>query len=152
MRHTRREVLQRTQAEYRALDTVVAGLRPRDWGRLVPRPETRDPWTVKDALAHILYWKEHSVRVFRGERRPEELRGLEVNAINHLIYRRWHTRPPAEVVAWHRRVQTEVVKALADRPDEWFSGRERGPDWPADFDGHSAWHRIKDIHAATAPR
>src|SRR5256886_12714477 len=42
------------------------------------RSPTRDPWTVKDALAHILYWKEHTARVIRGERRPPEMRGLDV--------------------------------------------------------------------------
>jgi hypothetical protein len=52
------------------------------------------------------------------------------------------------VVAWHRLVQQEVLTALAARPDAWFSQRQRGPDWPADFDGHSAWHRVKDIAAA----
>jgi len=148
MFHTRRKVLARTREEYRALDAVVGRLRPRDWSRLVPRPETKDAWTVKDALAHIVYWKAHSARVFRSERRPTELRGLAINDLNHVIYERWRTRPPAEVVAWHRLVQQEVLTALAARPDAWFSQRQRGPDWPADFDGHSAWHRVKDIAAA----
>lgn len=50
MRHTRGEVTERTVREFSALDELVARLRPGDWQRLVPRPETRDPWTVKDAL------------------------------------------------------------------------------------------------------
>jgi hypothetical protein len=33
-------------------------------------------------------------------------------------------------------------------PAEWFGRREHGPEWPADFDGHSAAHRVKDIEAA----
>ena len=81
MRHTRKEVVARTRHEFAALDRLVARLRPADWKRRVPRPPTRDPWTVKDALAHIVYWKEHSARVFRGERRLPEMRGLDVNAI-----------------------------------------------------------------------
>src|SRR2546425_9149512 len=60
MRHTRKGVTERTLREFRLLDRLVKRLNPADWRRHVPRPETRDPWTVKDALAHILYWKEHS--------------------------------------------------------------------------------------------
>lgn len=148
MRHTRQEVTERTRSEYQRLDRLIKKLNPADWGRRVPRPETKDPWTVKDALAHILYWKQHSARVFRGEKRPAEMQGLEVNQINAVIYRRWRNRRPADVVDWHRQVQAEVIETLKDRPDEWFGRRERGPGWPGDFDGHSAWHRARDIEAA----
>ena len=148
MRHTKREVSDRTRREFERLDRIVKGIGPADWRRKVPRPETKDPWTVKDALAHILYWKEHTDRVIRGERRPPELRGLEVNAINAIIYRRWRNRPPATVVAWHRQVQDQVMHTLAQTPEEWFARKERGPDWPGDFDSHSAWHRLRDIEAA----
>jgi len=152
VRHTKRSVIARTRREYASLDRLVRQLTPADWKRRVPRPPTRDPWTVKDALAHILYWKEHSARVFRGERRLPEMRGLDVNAINRLIYRRWRTRAPAELVAWHRRVQREVLATLAANPPEWFSRRERSPRWPLDFDAHSADHRVDDIEAALPPR
>src|SRR2546428_13742968 len=103
MRHTRKDVTERTQREFRLLDRLVKRLKPADWRRRVPRPETKDPWTVQEALAHIIYWKQHSAHVFRGEKRPSEMRGLEVNQINALIYRRWRNRRPADVVAWHRR-------------------------------------------------
>lgn len=69
MRHTRKQVVARTRREFAELDRLVAWLRPTDWKRRVPRPPTRDPWTVKDALAHIVSWKEHTARVIRGERR-----------------------------------------------------------------------------------
>ena len=148
MRHTRKEVTERTQREHQRLDRLIKKLKPADWRRRVPRPETKDPWTVKDALAHILYWKQHSSRAFSGQKRPPNMRGLEVNQINAIIYRRWRNRRPADVVAWHRQVQTDVMQTLKDRPDGWFGLRERGPDWPGDFDGHSAWHRVRDIEAA----
>src|SRR5499425_3922966 len=102
MRHTRRDVIARTRREFATLDRLLGRLRPADWARRVPRPPTRDPWTVKDALAHILYWKEHSARVVRGERRLPEMRGLDVNQINRLVYRRWRRRAPRELVTWHR--------------------------------------------------
>src|SRR5690242_3281529 len=150
MRHTKRQVIARTRREYAVLDRLVRRLRPADWTRRVPRPPARDPWTVKDALAHIVYWKEHSARVFRGERRLPEMRGLDVNAINRLIYRRWRGRRPAELVAWHRRVQLDVLATLAANPPAWFSRRDRSPKWPLDFDAHSADHRTDDIAAALA--
>ena len=148
MRHTRKEVIDRTRKEFQQLDRLVVKLKPADWRRRVPRPETRDPWTVKDALAHILHWKEHTARVIRGEKRPPELRGLEVNAINRVIYEHWRNRRPADIVGWHRRVQADVMHTLRTTPEEWFSQKERGPEWPGDFVGHSAWHRIRDLEAA----
>ena len=152
MRHTKKGVIARTRREFAVLDRLVARLRPADWERRVPRPPTRDPWTVKDALAHIVYWKEHSARVFRGERRLPEMRGLDVEQINRLVYTRWRRRRPNEVVAWHRRVHTEVLKTLAANPPVWFSRRQRSPQWPLDFDGHSAGHRMDDIEAGLPAR
>lgn len=150
MRHRKKDVIARTRREFAVLDRLVRRLRPADWTRRVPRPPTRDPWTVKDALAHIVYWKEHSARVFRGERRHPEMRGLDVNAINRLIYRRWRRRPARELVAWHREVQKDVLRTLAANPPQWFRHRERSAQWPLDFDGHSAGHRTSDIEAALA--
>ena len=148
MRHTKQSVVARTRREFTKLDRVVRRLRRADWTRLVPRPETRAPWTVKDALAHILYWKEHTCRVFRGEKRVPEMRGLGIEQINRKIYSRWRRRQPAALVAWHRRVHTDVMKTLAKTPAEWFSRKNHSHEWPLDFDGHSAAHRIKDIEAA----
>src|SRR2546421_9738163 len=117
MRHTRKEVLERTRKESAKLDQVVRSLRPADWLRKVPRPEGKDPWTVKDSLAHIVHWKEHSAGVFRGEKRPPELRGLEVNQINAIVYRRWHRRRRADIIAWHREVQADVIRTLVNLPE-----------------------------------
>jgi hypothetical protein len=148
MRHTRKDVIARTRREFTKLDRLLTRLRPADWNRRVPRPPTRDPWTVKDALAHIVYWKEHTARVIRGERRPPEMRGLDVNQINRLIYGRWRYRRPSEVLEWHRRVHADVLRTLARTSDDWFGRRERSPQWPGDLDGHSTAHRVKDIEAA----
>ena len=150
MRHTRKAVITRTRSEFAKLDRLVARLCPADWKRRVPRPSRRDPWTVKGALVHIVYWKEHTARVIRGERRLPEMRGLDVNAVNRLVYERWRHRRPTAVVAWHRRVHAEVLRTLAGTPAAWFGRREHSPQWPGDLDGHSAVHRVKDIEAALA--
>jgi hypothetical protein len=150
MRHTRKTIIARTRSEFARLDRLVSRLRPADWRRRVPRPDGRDAWTVKDALAHIVYWKAHTARVIRGERRLPEMRGLDVNQINRLVYERWRRRPSRDVVAWHRAVHADVLRTLAGTPAAWFGRRSRSPEWPADLDGHSAAHRRKDLEAALA--
>ena len=148
MRHTRQEVIDRTVQEFELLDKLVAGLSDEDWEQPLLRPETKDPWTVKDALAHITHWKADTARSARGQRRPPEERGLQYNEENHLIYTRWRDRSPQDVLAWHRQVQKDVLEALQEAPEKWFSGRERRERWPYDLDGHSAYHRVKDIELA----
>jgi hypothetical protein len=145
MRHSREEVIERVEREFAQLDELVTGLSEQDWQHPLPRPESKDPWTVKDALAHITHWKAHTARVIRGQRRPPEERGLGYNEVNHLVYLRWRERSPEEILAWHRQVQEDVLAALREAPEKVFSGRERGADWPGDFDSHSAYHRVKDI-------
>ncbi|MFN2119340.1 MAG: maleylpyruvate isomerase N-terminal domain-containing protein [Anaerolineales bacterium] len=148
MRHTREEVIKRTISEYRKLDRVVSKLTPAQWRRRVPRPETKDPWTVKDSLAHITHWKADTARSIRGDPRPPEERGLNMTEGNRLVYLRWRKRSPRDVLAWHRQVQKDVLAALRAAPNKVFSGRSRDPDWPGDLDGHSASHRIQDIERA----
>lgn len=152
MRHNRDEVIERTIREFERLDQLVANLTDEDWQRPLPRPETKDPWTVKDALAHITYWKASVARSARGEPRPPEERGLGSTEANHLIYLRWRDRSPQEVLAWHRQVQEDLLAALQAAPDPWFSGKDRKPEWPVDLDSHSAYHREKDIDRALADR
>lgn len=148
--HRRQDVLERATRAFEALDDLIVRLRPEDWERPVPRPEGKDAWTVKDALAHVVHWKAHTVRVFRRQRRPPDERGLTISELNHLVYERWRQRPFAEVVAWHRQVHRDVLAALAEVPEEVFSGRAHSPVWPEDFDGHSEHHRVRDIEAALA--
>ncbi|OGN97765.1 MAG: hypothetical protein A2Z71_05835 [Chloroflexi bacterium RBG_13_50_21] len=148
MYHNREEVIERTIREFELLDHLVANLTKDDWERRLLRPETKDPWTVKDALAHITHWKADIARSARGQRRPPEERGLNENDGNNLIYLRWRDRSPQEVLTWHRQVQEDVLAALRASPEEWFSARDRRQEWPYDLDGHSAYHRTKDIARA----
>jgi len=152
MRHNRDEVIKRTIQEFELLDHLVTDLSSDEWNQLLIRPETKDPWTVKDALSHITHWKADVARSAKGQRRPPEERGLQENEENHLIYMRWHDRSPQEILAWHRQVQQDLLIALRAAPDGWFSGRERRAEWPYDLDGHSAYHRVKDIQRALAAK
>lgn len=150
MHHTREGVIDRTLREFELLDQLVENLSDDDWSRLVPRPESKDPWTVKDALTHITHWKADVARSIRKQRRPPEERLSNTNDANHLIYLRWHDRSPQEVLTWHRQVQEDVLAALRAAPDKYFSGKEHNQPWPFDLDGHSAYHRVKDIERALA--
>jgi uncharacterized damage-inducible protein DinB len=148
LRHTRQEVIERTIREFERLDQLVNNLSDEDWNRLVPRPETKDPWTVKDALAHITHWKADEVRRIKKRPVPAEEKGLNWTDGNRLIYERWRERSPQDVFAWHRQVQEEVLAALQDAPEGWFTNRERRPEWPYNLDDHSSLHRVKDIEQA----
>ncbi len=148
MRHNRAEVIDRTVREYRRLDRLLSGLTTSQWKRPLARPETKDPWTVKDALVHITYRKLNMLRAIRHEPRPDDERGLSPDQLNHLVYLRWRDRSPREVLAWHRQVQKDLLAALKAAPDSWFNGRERGADWPYHLEGHPAFHRVRDIEQA----
>ena len=146
MRHTREEVIRRTILEFERLDHLVNNLTDEDWNRRLTRPETKDSWTVKDALAHITHWKADVARKIKKQPIPVEEKGLNWTDGNHLVYERWRDRTPQEVLTWHRQVQEDVLAALQDASEEWF--RERRPKWPFDLDGHSNYHRVKDIEHA----
>lgn len=152
MRHTREEVIQRMIQEFERLDRLVNSLSDEDWNRLLPRPETKDPWTVKDALAHITHWKADTVRKIKKRPVPPEEKGLNWTDGNRLIYERWRDRMPQEVLAWHRQVQQDTLAALRAAPEAWFTGRERRAEWPFDLDAHSSYHRQQDIEQALKNR
>jgi hypothetical protein len=148
MYHSREEVIKRTIDEFELLDQLLVRLKDEDWERLLIRPETKDPWTMKDAVAHITHWKADLARSSRRQKRPPEERGLDWNDANHLIYMRWRDRSPQDVLAWHRQVQLDVLAAMRSAPAEWFTGKDRNKQWPYDLDGHSALHRVLDIERA----
>ncbi len=148
MRHTREEVIERTIREFKLLDDLVCHLTEQDWDRQLSRPETKDPWTVKDTLAHITHFKADVVRKIKKQPIPRDVKGLTETDENHLIYIRWRDCPPQQVFAWHRQVQEDVLKALQAAPEEWFTGKERQPEWPFDLEAHSSYHRVKDIEQA----
>jgi hypothetical protein len=152
MHHNREEIIERTIREFELLDHLVEELANEDWDRLLLRPESKDPWTVKDTVAHISHWKADKARLIRGKPRPPDQRGLGETDANHRIFLRWHNRSPLEVLAWHRQVQKDVLAALREAPEEWFSRREHRPEWLYDLDGHSAFHRVKDIQRALKTR
>lgn len=145
--HTPASVLERVVNEFNALEAAIAGLEAQHWEHRLGKREGKDPWTVKDSLAHVTHWKTQSIRGLRGQRRkPGEApprRG--VNEENHAVYEEWKERSLADVLAWHRAVQDDLVVAVKEAPDTQFFRRERSPVWPFDAVGHSTEHRVKDF-------
>lgn len=147
MRHTREEVIERAKREYTQLDKLVSKLTDEQWALPVPRPETKDPWTVKDTLAHVTHFKANVVRGLRKQPKAPNERGLPIHEENHQIYLKWRDVPPQEVLAWHRQVQKDVLKALKEAPDAYYA-KDHNEDWPFDLEAHSVFHRVRDIEKA----
>lgn len=147
--HTKRRTMARVSAEYRALDRVVRSLGARGLERPIPgfgsrARISRELWTGKDALAHIVEWKRQALRALRHERSDPELRGLPIDRKNRVLYERWHRRPARDVIAYHRAVHRDVMAALRALPEEHFAKR-RSPYWPGDLLGHAAGHRTRHL-------
>jgi hypothetical protein len=68
MNQARVVLIARAMREFEMPDLLVANISDEDWERPLIRPESKDPWTVKDALAHITYWKAGVVRSALGQR------------------------------------------------------------------------------------
>lgn len=136
--------MDRAAQGFERLDELVRSRAPEDWDRSVSRPEGKDPWTVKDTLAHITGATATFARMLRREPPwPEER--LDVPNMNHAVYERWRGRPWQEVVAWHREVQEVGMKALPECAEEVFTGHERACEWPTRLERHSAAHRRRGI-------
>jgi hypothetical protein len=150
IRHTKLETIARVDAEYRALDRVVrtlgdAGLRRPIPGFGARARIPRERWTAKDALAHIVEWKRQALRAVRHEAGAPDLKGLPIDRKNRVLFDRWHRRPPADVIAYHRLVHRETLKALRARPEEYYRDPPRSPQWPNDLIGHARGHRERHL-------
>jgi hypothetical protein len=150
MLHSREDVIERAVEEFEPLDRILGGLSDALWQQPLRRAAGEDPWTVKDAVAHITYWKADVGRFARGERRQPDVRRQPADVHNHVIYERWRDRSAQDVLAWHRQVHDDVMAALSEAPEAWFSGSDRRPEWPYDLQGHSALHRMEIERALAA--
>jgi hypothetical protein len=154
--HTKRRTIARIEAEYRSLDRTVRRLGTRGLSGDIPgfgarARIRRERWTAKDALAHIVEWKRQALRALRSEASDPELRGLPIDRKNRVLYERWHRRSPRDVIAYHRAVQRDVMKALRALPEAYFAKR-RSPYWPGDLTTHAAGHRRRHLELVVSAR
>lgn len=148
-RHTRATVMRRVDDEYRSLDRAVRSLARDGLDRPVPgfgrrARIRRERWTYKDALAHILAWKQWQIEALQGVPRDPAVRDLTIDRKNRRIYEQWHDRPARDVVAWHRRLHRQIMRGLQALPAQAFATR-RSPYWPNDLIGHSVEHRKRHL-------
>ena len=146
--HTRESVIGRVNAEFDALETVIASMSADDFDRPSFIRFRREEWTIKDAISHVSAWARAMVRSLEGKPRREPGTALPVNETNAAVYAEWHDRSPAEVVEELRSVRAAAIAALRQRPDEFFSGRARSPRWPGDLTGHVREHRVRHVEEA----
>jgi hypothetical protein len=154
--HNKRETVARVEAEYAELDRAVRRLGAKGLEEPVPgfgarARIRRERWLRKDALAHIVEWKRQQLRALRKEPSDPDLRSLQLHRKNALFYRRWHERPAALVVAYHRQVGREIRQALRALPSAYFAKRV-SPQWPNDLVGHSAEHRRRHLETRAPDR
>jgi hypothetical protein len=151
IRHTRQGLIRRVEGEYRALDRALRALSRDGLDRPVPgfgkraRP-SRERWTYKDALAHILFWKQWQMETIAGRTHAVKPVGRTVHQENRWIYDQWHAKPAPDVVAWHRRLHREVMRTLRTVGPQVFATRHRAS-WPYDLVGHSEAHRKRHLEA-----
>jgi len=147
--HNKRETIARVEREYRALERTVKRLGTKGLEADVPgfgarARIKRERWLRKDALAHIVEWKRQQLRALRREPSDPALRGMRLDQKNRYFYRKWHSRPAREVVAYHRRVGREIRTAMRALGPEYFAKRV-SPLWPNDLIGHAAEHRRRHL-------
>ena len=68
------------------------------------------------------------------------MRGLTVDGQNRVLYLRWRDRTAHDVVAYHRKIQRDLRKAMRALPPAYYAKRFSAL-WPYDLAGHSTWHR-----------
>ena len=149
--HNKRETIARVEREYRALERAVKRLGTKGLEAEVPgfgarARIRRERWLRKDALAHIVEWKRQQLRALRKEPSDPALRGLRLDQQNRYFFKKWHTRPAREVVAYHRRVGREIRTAMRALGPDYFAKRV-SPQWPNDLVGHAAEHRKRHLEA-----
>src|SRR2546423_7349829 len=124
--------MRRVEAEYDALDRAVRTLSRGGLDRPVPgfgkgARGSREHWTYKDALAHILFWKQWQMETIAG--RPHEVRptGRTVHQENRWIYKQWHQRRARDLGPGHRRLHPGGLGTPRTRRPPGFAAKHPGP-------------------------
>ena len=113
------ELLERVASAWEALGDSIAGLSSERLGQ--PGPQG---WAVKDHLAHVAVWERATVAVLG--RRPQaeafgldeaELRRLDIDALNDVIYQRHRDLPVDAVLELSRQAHADLLAALRELED-----------------------------------
>ena len=103
------EILERTEREYAAWQTLVSRLDDEQ----ITRQPVLENWTVKDLIAHITWYEEQMVIVLQSRALSgSDLWGIPTSERNQVIYAEYKDRPLAEVRAHAAQVHTALVELL----------------------------------------
>jgi hypothetical protein len=107
------------RASHEPLAAVVGALAEDAWAEPLP---DMDGWTRKDALAHIGWWSDHSVRVVTalraGEVPYDRAPDFDIHAQNRSILDEFRDRDPGEVRAYEAAAFERLVAAIEAASDE----------------------------------
>ena len=107
---------------------AVGRLDDHDWAAAIP---DLDGWTRKDALAHVGWWSDHSVRVITalvgGEVPYQRSPDFDIDVQNQSILEEFHDRDPGEVRAYEAASFGRLVVAVEAASAEDLFTAERFP-------------------------
>lgn len=108
----KQENLERLTSARERLDAAITRLTVEQ----LTRPGGCGEWSVKDILAHVVFWEQDLLRGYASLRRGEAVREYsdqEINAVNARVRRENFTRPLAEVMDEARASFRQVSAWLA---------------------------------------
>ncbi len=115
----KRTFLAEILATHEPLAAVAGTLADVAWAEPLP---DMDGWTRKDALAHVGWWTDHSVRVITalraGEVPYERNADFDIDAQNRTILEEFRDRDPAAVRAYEAAAFDRLVAAVEAASDE----------------------------------
>ena len=114
----RAALLEAIQAAYDRFDATLANLSD---AQMTSPGGGGGEWAVKDALAHLTWWEQYTLRRFNGE--PQLIQdGADENAVldgtNQRVYEENHHKSLAEVLAEFRETFRQIRAAVEALPED----------------------------------
>ncbi len=108
------ELIQAIRSGRAELEALWAGANDEQMTR---RPGPQADWSVKDLIAHLIYWEQKLVGAIQSGRWNASPPSATVNSVNAGVFENNRDRPLADVLADFRRSGEQVIKqvqALSD--------------------------------------
>jgi hypothetical protein len=116
------ELLERIRADRQALDDLLASFSADE----MTQPLLDDGWSLKDTMAHIVFWEQRMLAILgnaaKGEKTPSLVQPEEgdtaIDRVNAEVYAAHQHRPLSEVHADYERSFADVLATLEMLPEE----------------------------------
>jgi hypothetical protein len=120
------------RATHEPIAAAVGHLADDGWADPIP---DMDGWTRKDALAHVGWWSDHSVRVITalvgGEVPYQRAPDFDIDVQNHSILEEFRDRDPGDVRAYEAAAFEQLVVAVEAASEDDLFTADRFP-WLGD--------------------